>query len=68
MNVMRSGKTGRATGEATGDKGAYLGQHRAPALVFRLGTVKLKRKSDVECSEKSSGTISKFVNIPAIAH
>jgi hypothetical protein len=50
------------------DKGAYLGQHRARALVFRLGLVKLKRKSDVECSEKSSGTISKFVNIPAVAH
>jgi hypothetical protein len=64
MNAMRSGKIERATA----DKGGYLGQHRAPALVFRLGSAKLKRKSDVECSEKSSGTISKFVNIPAVAH
>jgi hypothetical protein len=42
----------------------------AARLMFRLHLrdEEIERNSDVECSEKRSGSISRFVNIPASVH
>ena len=43
----------------------------AARLMFRLRNedhAEIERNSDVECSEKRSGSISRFVNIPASVH